>query len=105
MMGSRYGHTWQSQHGNIPEGFAAAEWGGTLAGLSRDQIRYGMDQDRIRAGKWPPSSTEFAAMCRPPERVPEWKSIKRDGKYTPEVASAEAAKCNAILGIRPEKAP
>jgi hypothetical protein len=62
-MASRYGHTWTSQFGVAPEGFAGAEWRSTLRGLSRDQVRDGFATDLLRGADWPPSSTRFRAMC------------------------------------------
>jgi len=104
MMLSRYGHPWENQCGSIPEGIAAVEWGTTLAGVTWQQIMQGMEADKLRASAWPPSSTEFLAMCRPPQRVQEWKSQKRIGHYTPGVADSAMAKCRAMLGIK-ETAP
>ena len=62
-MASRYGHAWVSQYGAAPDGIAAAEWRGTLAGLSAKQIRNGFEDDALRGSDWPPSSTRFRAMC------------------------------------------
>jgi hypothetical protein len=62
-MASRYGHAWVSQYGAEPDGIAAAEWRDTLAGLTAAQIREGFDADRSRGEQWPPSSTQFRAMC------------------------------------------
>jgi hypothetical protein len=62
-MASRYGHAWVSQYGPLPDGIAAAEWRGTLAGLDAAQLREGFEADVLRADSWPPSSTKFKAMC------------------------------------------
>lgn len=62
-MASRYGHAWVSQYGPMPDGIAAAEWRGTLAGLTGDQMREGFDADAMRAAEWPPSSSKFRALC------------------------------------------
>lgn len=42
---------------------AYAEWGETLAGLTRAQIQHGIAIDGRRCSEWPPSSTRFRAMC------------------------------------------
>lgn len=62
-MASRYGHAWVSQYGPLPDGIAAAEWRGTLAGLTPSQIREGFEADAMRGDDWPPSSTKFRSMC------------------------------------------
>lgn len=62
-MASRYGHAWVSQYGASPAGIAAAEWRGTLAGMTVEQIRAGFAADAKRGEEWPPSSTRFRAMC------------------------------------------
>jgi hypothetical protein len=100
MMLSRYGNPWERQCGSIPAGIAAVEWGSTLAGVTWGQIMQGMETDKLRASAWPPSSTEFLAMCRPPQRVQEWKSLPRHGNYTPDVAHSEAAKIAKALGMK-----
>ena len=62
-MASRYGHAWVSQYGPLPDGIAAAEWRGTLAGLSAAQLREGFEADAVRGSDWPPSSARFRALC------------------------------------------
>lgn len=62
-MASRYGHAWVSQYGPLPDGIAAAEWRGTLAGLDASQLRVGFEADALRGSDWPPSSTRFRALC------------------------------------------
>lgn len=62
-MASRYGHAWVSNFGAQPNGIAAAEWRGTLAGITPAQLREGFEADVLRADNWPPSSAKFKAMC------------------------------------------
>jgi hypothetical protein len=62
-MASRYGHAWVSQYGPMPDGIAAAEWRGTLGGLTAAQLREGFEADAIRGDDWPPSSAKFRALC------------------------------------------
>lgn len=62
-MASRYGHSWVSQYGATPAGFAGAEWRETLAGISPAQLRVGFSSDALRGSDWPPSSSAFRAMC------------------------------------------
>jgi hypothetical protein len=62
-MGQRYGHKWASQCGDNPFGPDAVEWRDTLAGMTRAQIERGFAADTKRAEAWPPSSTEFRALC------------------------------------------
>ena len=62
-MASRYGHTWVSQYGPMPDGIAAAEWRSTLAGLTAEQMREGFAADASRGAEWPPSSPSLRAMC------------------------------------------
>lgn len=62
-MASRYGNAWVSNFGAQPNGIAAAEWRGTLAGVTPAQLRQGFEADVLRADGWPPSSTKFKAMC------------------------------------------
>lgn len=69
-MAARYGHRWTSQYAGdeSPEGQAAAElaqaeWTQTLAGIDATQMMAGLAADVRRGDAWPPSSTEFRAMC------------------------------------------
>lgn len=69
-MAARYGHRWTSQYlgDESPEGQAAAElamaeWTSTLAGVDATQMLAGLAADVRRGDAWPPSSTEFRAMC------------------------------------------
>lgn len=69
-MAARYGHRWTSQYAgdDSPEGqaaaeLAAAEWTSTLAGVDATQMLAGLAADVRRGDAWPPSSTEFRAMC------------------------------------------
>lgn len=62
-MASRYGNAWVSNFGAQPNGIAAAEWRGTLAGVTPEQLREGFEADVLRADNWPPSSAKFKAMC------------------------------------------
>ena len=62
-MAHRYGHKWVSQYGDDPGSGAAVEWRKTLAGLSPQQIREGLDADVLRGDDWPPSSARFRGMC------------------------------------------
>jgi len=69
-MAARYGHRWTSQYDgdDTPEGAAArelatAEWTDTLAGIDATQMLAGLQADVRRGDGWPPSSTEFRAMC------------------------------------------
>jgi len=62
-MSARYGHAWASQCGVNPDGTAALEWRDALAGITRAQLELGIAGDKIRASQWPPSSTEFRALC------------------------------------------
>lgn len=62
-MASRYGNAWVSNFGAQPNGIAAAEWRGTLAGITPEQLREGFEADVLRADNWPPSSAKFKAMC------------------------------------------
>lgn len=73
MMASRYGHTWLSQFGPSPDGYAGDEWAKTLSGMNKDRIMQGMDADQIRGGEWPPSSTQFLSMCH---RIPEFSVVR-----------------------------
>lgn len=74
-MASRYGHSWTSQFGVTPSGFAGAEWSETLAGLSMDDIDLGFSCDVLRGSEWPPSSTSFRAMCLD---IPALADIRRE---------------------------
>lgn len=65
-MAARYGHTWTSQYvrgGDAAVSIAMAEWGETLAGLNRAQVEHGLHVDADRGAEWPPSSTQFRALC------------------------------------------
>ena len=90
-MASRYGHAWVSQYGPLPDGIAAAEWRGTLAGLSASQLREGFEADVLRADNWPPSSTKFKSMCF---GIPSQASVRAEVAdyltYRPALAGSNA---------------
>ena len=84
-MASRYGHSWVSQYGAMPDKFAGAEWRSTLGGLPIAQIRHGFEVDMLRGAEWPPSSTAFRAMCM---GIPTLADIRkevqsREGRRSP----------------------
>ena len=39
------------------------QWSQTLEGVSREQIKYGIDQVRTSGRKWPPAAPEFRSIC------------------------------------------
>lgn len=57
---ARYGHKWTSAIEGIEE-TAVKEWSEGLAGLTGDQIKYGLDH---WSEGWPPSMTEFVDCCK-----------------------------------------
>lgn len=63
-MAARYGNRWTSQVGDSPTGLAGAEWAETVGSQTLDSLQRGFNADADRADGWPPSSTEFAALCR-----------------------------------------
>lgn len=91
-MASRYGHTWVSQFGASPAGFAGAEWSGTLSGITRSQIVSGMATDAARGAEFPPSSPRFRAMCL---GIPEFGSVRRE--LTSRNSASRAASPFAVL--------
>lgn len=62
-MAARYGNRWTSQVGDSPAGLAGAEWAETIGPQTLDSMHRGFNADAERADGWPPSSSEFAAMC------------------------------------------
>ena len=63
-MVARYGNRWTSQVGDSPSGLAGAEWAETVGAQTIDSLQRGFNADADRADGWPPSSSEFAALCR-----------------------------------------
>jgi hypothetical protein len=59
----------------MPDGIAAAEWRGTLAGITAAQMAEGFDADTSRGDAFPPSSTQFRAMCL---GIPSLASVKSE---------------------------
>lgn len=58
---ARYGHKWISQFPNEEiRMLALSEWASGLAGLTKAQIRQGLD---AWSGDWPPSLPEFKKSC------------------------------------------
>lgn len=83
-MASRYGHRWTSQFGDSADGIAGAEWSAALAGLSQAAIRCGFDRDLVRGDSWPPSSTQFRALCLEIPTLAEVKyQLRSDGRKSP----------------------
>lgn len=74
-MASRYGNAWVSNFGAQPNGIAAAEWRGTLSGITPEQLREGFEADVLRADNWPPSSAKFKAMCL---GIPSMASVRAE---------------------------
>lgn len=68
-MAGIYPHRWTSALGVTPEEadgalrFAGDEWARALVGLTKAQIMAGLDACRMSGNDWPPSSSEFRAMC------------------------------------------
>jgi hypothetical protein len=91
-MAARYGHRWTSQYASDDsrEGLAAAElaqaeWTQTLAGVDATQMLAGLAADVRRGDGWPPSSTEFRAMCL---GVPTFAELRYESLH-PELPRSE----------------
>jgi hypothetical protein len=61
-MHATYGTRWTDLWRDVPPEVLAATWGDSLAGLTTDEIKYGLS----RMGKFPPTPVEFRDLCRPP---------------------------------------
>lgn len=80
-MTSRYGHRWTSNYGDEPGGIAAAEWRDALSGCGQAEVDSGFAADLRRGDGWPPSSSEFRAMCF---SIPSFATIKPRASRTTE---------------------
>jgi hypothetical protein len=61
MMGSMFGHKWVSSFG--PEVDPDRVWASCLKGISKDQIKFGLNRCALTSREWPPSAPEFRGMC------------------------------------------
>lgn len=107
-MAKMYGHRWVSSYGETDDG----TWRTGLQGLTPTQIGAGIAkclQRRSRDGSedWPPTLSEFRAMCLPPVVDP----IHRDyvalpkPEVDPNVVQASIAKMRALLHGNPDREP
>lgn len=66
---SRYGHSWRSIYGELPEDpqgnptLAGDTWARDLAGVTQQQIAVGIQESGIHCREYPPSSSKFRALC------------------------------------------
>ncbi len=63
-MAEIYGHRWTSSYGaESGQDGAAGTWAKGLAGISPEQIAFGLKACLVSAEPWPPTLPEFRAMC------------------------------------------
>lgn len=74
-MSDVFGTRWTSQFGDDAHGGAGQTWAKCLAGLAPQQIAAGFEAMFASATTWPPSATEFRAMCA---GVPSLQSVRAD---------------------------
>lgn len=77
MMSSMFGHKWTSSYGDEVD--PDRVWASCLKGISKDQIKHGLNQCAVTGREWPPSAPEFRAMCLD---SPDWEHKR--------ISSAEA---------------
>lgn len=68
IMSSMYGHKWVSSFGDEVD--PDKVWASCLKGISRDQIKFGLNQCATSGREWPPSAPEFRLMCLD---SPDWE--------------------------------
>ena len=68
MMGSMFGHKWVSSFGRDVD--PDRVWASCLKGISKDQIKFGLNQCALTGREWPPSAPEFRLMCLD---SPDWE--------------------------------
>lgn len=75
----------------------SAEWAKTLAGLSPDQIKHGLERmkDTPRFDEWPPSPVQFRRLCKP-HREP-YERAEFQAKALPAAATADRASAQAHI--------
>lgn len=62
-MADQYGPRWTSSYGIDPANGAGRTWAMGLAGLTHKQVSRGVHACAVRSDPWPPSMSEFRAMC------------------------------------------
>ena len=70
-----YGHRWSTSFGDNPRATAGATWGRGLAGLDVEQIAAGIAACMASADPWPPTLSEFRAMCL---QIPSMAAVRAD---------------------------
>lgn len=58
-----YGHRWGSAYGADASTGAGATWAQGLCGLSAEQIGAGIERSIVSADPWPPTLSQFRALC------------------------------------------
>jgi len=85
MMGSMFGHKWVSSFGRDVD--PDRVWASCLKGISKDQIKFGLNQCALAGREWPPSAPEFRLMCldspdwehkRIAQAEQEWQQTRKD---------------------------
>ena len=61
LMGQMYGHRWTSNFGDQVD--PQNVWAACLRGITRDQIRRGLNRCAVLCLEWPPSAPEFRKLC------------------------------------------
>lgn len=111
LMTRLFGHKWTSQFGDqIDPGNV---WAASLKGLSKEQVKHGLNCLVLQGAEWPPSAPEFRKLCTGQDEVSwehkrieraeeEWRGMKNEWRLTDQnkKARARAAGAKALADMK-----
>ena len=115
LMTRLYGHKWTSQFGDqVDPGNA---WAASLKGISKEQVKHGLNCLVLNGQEWPPSAPEFRKLCTGADEVSwehrrieraeeEWRGIRNEWRLEDltkqerrkQAAKRELAKMKSLFG-------
>ena len=100
LMTRLYGHKWTAQFGDqVDPGNA---WAASLKGVSKEQVKHGLNCLVLNGAEWPPSAPEFRKLCTGADEVSwehkrieraedEWRGMRNEWRLT-DMSKKERAK-------------
>lgn len=70
-----YGRQWLDLWAHVPMDGVKAAWAESLAGLTAEQVRMGLEHCQRGGAKFPPTAPEFAGICRGMRAEPAHRAL------------------------------
>jgi hypothetical protein len=104
LMTEMYGHKWTSQFGDEID--PNNVWAASLKGVTKDQVKHGLNCLVLQGAEWPPSAPEFRKLCTGADEVSwehkrieraedEWRGIKAEWRLTDMTKKQRAKRAGA----------